>query len=337
MKKRKYTKKSDFWHKSCKPLSVFSIEFVKKFYPQKGGVYCANILKCSNNEIHRIVSHLDIKRIWRKTDPDVYKNINSPHFAYLLGLLWADGHITPNKYEIALSLVKNDGEIVLNSLTKDCPFHFKEKRFKKNGRASIIFRISDSGFHSFLTENDYIIKSGASADKILSKIPEHLKHYWWRGYNDGDGWFTVADRGVVTHGIVGCYNQNWCFANRLYESLGMKTKNIVKRVIRKSGHKCSLVILSNRADIVRFGDYIYQGYEEDQIGLKRKWIKYQKIHSKNQRHRSSIYKHVFYDKTIDKWVFQKVSGNKRLIRKSFATECEAYQASLVYLDKTVFQ
>jgi len=39
----------------------------------------------------------------------------------------------------------------------------------------------------YLVDNDYLVKSNASADKILSTIPEKFQHYFFRGLIDGDG------------------------------------------------------------------------------------------------------------------------------------------------------
>jgi len=43
--------------------------------------------------------------------------------------------------------------------------------------------------YEFLVDNDYKLKSYNSADKILSKIPNSLHHYFFRGLIDGDGCF----------------------------------------------------------------------------------------------------------------------------------------------------
>jgi len=41
--------------------------------------------------------------------------------------------------------------------------------------------------YDFLSENNYKEKSYVSATKILNKIPNNLKKYFFRGYFDGDG------------------------------------------------------------------------------------------------------------------------------------------------------
>jgi len=53
-------------------------------------------------------------------------------------------------------------------------------------------KIVDLGFKNpleLLVDNDYKLKSYNSADKILSKIPNSLHHYFFRGLIDGDGCF----------------------------------------------------------------------------------------------------------------------------------------------------
>ena len=107
----------------------------------------------------------------------------------------------------------------------------KWKFYKKTSHNTIPCRLTNKFIHNFLVENDYISKSTASADKILSKIPEHLKHYWWRGYFDGDGCFCKSNRSYIFT-ISSNIDQNWNFIDTLFNNLDIFYK--IKFVIRKT-------------------------------------------------------------------------------------------------------
>lgn len=195
----------------------------------------------------------------------------SPEFCYYLGYLWADGFIDRNPvgYGIYLEIQEEDGLSILDNLLSIMLFSIK-KRQRPGRKPSLTFSINSKVIKNFLFQNDYQNKSIASADKILSLIPESLKHYWFRGYFDGDGNFSVINQTVDNKfkrfeiSCYGSYNQNWTFIEKQLNDLNIQYK-IIKRV-RSSGLS-SLVLIGKRRDVIKFGKFLYQGKD---FGLKRK-------------------------------------------------------------------
>lgn len=204
-----------------------------------------------------------------------WADLTNPYICYILGFIWADGHVPNNKRAVRFSIVSQD--------FKDIKFIFELKegwklstsqRISKKWKLKEISIASTNSlrFKNFLVQNDYHIKSGASADKILAAIPENLQHYWWRGYFDGDGCF-YCGRKQTECSISGPYHQDWDFAVKMAESLNLKYAIRFRNKRINSGATSSFQI-RKRINMVNFGNYIYQG---EQFGLKRKYEKFLKI------------------------------------------------------------
>lgn len=205
-----------------------------------------------------------------KVNPNQFLNIDSPEIAYLLGFIWADGNISKMSYQISLSIQKEDADQIAHLFDRTGEWGIYNRK-RTTWKEESCFYISNKIIWSFLKENDYDIKSGASPDKILSKIPENLKHYWWRGYFDGDGSIGCGKGNQLV--LASVFFQDWSFCIDLFSKL-----NILKYSIRvskdniKSRH--SEFILQNMIGIDKFCRFIYQNYENDNIGLDRKYKKY---------------------------------------------------------------
>lgn len=208
-----------------------------------------------------------------KVDPRQFFNVVTPEVAYILGLLWADGYIYNNDkkraYKVVLETQYEDAIIFQKILSKtgEWPFYKRaRKKMKEQGR-SVCF---NEPLVRFLTENDYLVKSDASADKILEKIPRNLRHYWFRGLIDGDGGISKRD---YTVSIYSSLTQKWDYMEALCKELDIKSR--ISKKETDSGNASSFHISSMRSFLI-FLDYVYQGYPVDKIGLERKYLIYKK-------------------------------------------------------------
>jgi intein/homing endonuclease len=127
---------------------------------------------------------------------------------------------------------------------------------------------------NYLIENEYDKKSLTSPTKILSKIDNYLKPYFFRGLIDGDGCFSSKNRSYFS--ITGNIKQNWIDMEKLLNSLDIKYK--LTRKERKTGNS-SFIVISSKKDIIKLGDYIYGDYF-DGMGLNRKYKVYYEIKNK---------------------------------------------------------
>lgn len=186
--------------------------------------------------------------------------------AYLLGYIWGDGCLAKNYYRITIDTTD---DFLLPILEKTGRWNCYT-RIRKNWKKSYMFYASSKTLHTYLHNYDYRSKFN-SASKIINTIPDHLKHYWFRGLSDADGCFYIKKppNQLNQFSIAGPYDQNWDFIENLFKQLNIKYT--IKQQIYKT-HKSSIIRTTNKQNILDFGNYIYQDY--DCLGLYRKYEKF---------------------------------------------------------------
>lgn len=275
-------------------------EFLIKNYSKIGSRICAESLKLKISSICNKAYKLKLKvnskvrsknysNSRRKTLlTDEYQkiandfiNFNTPEHVYVLGLIWADGHISKNRNRITCSIVQEDGENLKDIFLKVAPWQIRIINKKsKDGykrKPQMCFQISNYILTDFLKNNGYISKSWESADKILSKIPEHLKYYWFRGLIDGDG-----NVGEYCFSISSGIKQDWKYMKRICKKLNIKY--YIYQDIRKNKGTSNFRI-SKLKNIYPFGNFIYKNRETDNIGLDRKYKQWITIKNKEINNR----------------------------------------------------
>lgn len=229
-------------------------------------------LKLTKEDIHAInVRRRILKPDQYKVNCDQFSNVQTPEVAYILGLLWADGTIKTKCYVTRIGLTKDDFDCISYIFDKTGEWGSSLSNFH-NRRPAIVRYTCNKLLWTYLYDNDYYIKSGASADKILSKIPDYLKHYWWLGYSDGDGCFSKSGANHIFQ-IASVIDQDWAFVEDLFQKLGISRYDI-DQIIKKNGHRSSSIRINKAFDIEKFGNYIYSSYLNDRIGLLRKYNKF---------------------------------------------------------------
>lgn len=272
---------------------------LKSFYYKKGGIFCSKIVGLTDRQVinragklglklskerKRVKQSINSKIGWETHKFNVDENnfiINfTPQSAYVLGILWADGNLNnkSQRHAICLEIVAKDAKNIKKTFMSTGKWGIYGRI--RSGRQSLT-KICTNNFklYNFLEDNDYEIKTGASANKILNKIPTELHQYWWRGFFDGDGCFYVNKKNRCFQlSLAGSFSQNWDFAEELLNKLEIKTFGIKRREQKLKnggiGHS-SIVIITNREDIVKFGNFIYG--IDDKIGFKRKKKKFSEI------------------------------------------------------------
>lgn len=226
-------------------------------------------------------------------------DFNDPENIYLLGYLWADGCI--QKYGISLEIKEEDFIDIEHIFIKYGINKFKVRQRMRDGKLfgkpQKSVYISGKELATFLIENDYKIKSQTTPTKILSKIPEELKHYFWRGFFDGDGCFYMGDRNEIA--FWGTENQDWADLTNLLNKL--EINYTYTKYKRKSGKHCSsCLIFRKREFILSFGSYIWSGYK---IGLNRKYNKFLQFKEKlkTMRVKNSQYHGIVFNIRNNKW------------------------------------
>ena len=260
---------------------------------------------------------------------------------YLLGFLWADGWIVDGGYyhTVAMWLKKSDFDQIEHLFREGGINTFYEKQRYKNGKkfgnVGKGMRLQSKEIVNFLIENDYKVKSFVSPTKILSKIPNELKYYFWRGYIDGDGCISsLPHRRELA--IWSTIEQDWSEVINLFAKLGVSKYQIYKYRRKKGKHKSSVIRMGSVKDIKLVGDYIYQSY--DNIGLKRKYLSYQNILEmipSLKLTKTSQYKGVCFNNRNQKWKSQVYnSTTKKDIHLGWCnTELDAHNIRKNYMKK----
>lgn len=216
------------------------------------------------------------KKNKNKIDYSLFNKNFTKESAYILGLLWADGHIREEKKLTTINCSEIDINDVVSVFFKTGDWLLSKtiKKTHNNKEVKNQKRISTTtwGLFEILKDNDYLIKSYSSPNKILNLIPNELKKYWFRGYLDGDGCIKLGKKYGVEVVFAGNYEQDWCFMVDLCIELDIKF-SIDKRVVEKG--KYSHFRINKKNDVKKICDYIYSEY--DNLGFSRKFKKYLEV------------------------------------------------------------
>lgn len=236
---------------------------------------CADYLNISLMAVSRIANRYGIKKASIFTDINI--DLHLPEFIYFLGFAWADAHVRREgrKYTFSLEIQKEDADTILPVINKLGYFTIKN-RIRSNRKVITSFKTGNEKLGLFLAESGFQEKSNIEPTKILEKIPENLRYYWWRGFFDGDGCICISGR-YRSLSFSGRFDYEWTEIKKILELLKIKYKRRIR--IHKNG-STSLIECFKKKDIFTFFKYIYpSGY--DGVGLQRKYSKF--IISQNQQ------------------------------------------------------
>lgn len=222
-----------------------------------------------------------------------FETVRKPEVAYLLGLLWADGYLKPN-YALRIKANREDLESlesVFNSVGTWGVYDYNPIGGRKPQR---IIEITDKNLGQILENFGFLDKSHISACKMLNSIPDELKHYWFRGYFDGDGGICIYKKYPQVN-FSGGYEQDFTFLFNQLNKLEIGF-HYVQRKNDKS--QSGAVTLNSRQGVKVFSDYIYQG---KQFGLKRKKIKFETALKTENFQRNILYTFNSKSLTLAQW------------------------------------
>lgn len=200
-----------------------------------------------------------------------FSSITSPDISYILGLLWADGYLSDGKKSYSINILANrlDLEEVLPLFNKVGVWSIYERN-SENRQPRLQIHYSSKSLWELFKDYGYADKSICSAETVLKHIPDPLKHYWFRGYFDGDGSIRVGKTsGTVT--FTGAYKQDFTFIKCLLKALGIDYNECQTYYERGS---FSQINFSGKEQLKIFYDYVYKG---SAFGFSRKREKFEML------------------------------------------------------------
>jgi hypothetical protein len=318
--------------KLSKNIKAEEIEYLKSNYGKIFGSEICKQLKWSSSKLERATRALGLKSKLQKrknnANIELISKLEDPEILYILGYIWADGYIQRKKkiknnkkidndflFQMAkLTIVSEDFKDIENYFSKFGKYSIKHEK-RGDFKPTSTWFLCDTTFCEWLCKFNYHEKSLKGPEKILNAIPENLRHYWWRGYFDGDGHIILATNFRSSVSISANFDYNWSFLNLFLNGIDFK----INKITNKKGHKHSIASC-NSFKSKKFLDYIYQNVEKDNIGLKRKRERYFLSKQYIFKDKKNKNKYVYYVERRNKW---SLSIKKLGVQILFETEAEA--------------
>ena len=204
-----------------------------------------------------------------------FDEINTQNKAYILGLLYADGNVTKNKYAMQLSLQEDDKHIldeIKNELKTDIPLYYKERHDHLKNVYCLI--INNMHMHQALI-NKGVIPQKTFFVQYPDFLDKNLIRHFIRGYFDGDGCFYYGkrkDRKNSYHALFSiCGTVYLCngIKNILENELGVHCR--ISYCHNKTESPIRSLTVSGTKNVQKVLDWLY---EDAEMYLKRKHNKY---------------------------------------------------------------
>lgn len=211
---------------------------------------------------------------WKKINDEInYKSdqflIEDFYVAYFLGFAWGDGYLSKrnNRFYLNLSIEKNDAAYLEEILIKTKISYWKSQVSQPNRKPQMSFTIKDAIFNAFLGKMNFNKKSTEPPISLLGRIPDKFLYAFYLGFSDADGCFYLNKKNYLYHYVMsGPFNYDWSFFTKKLTDLNIKSS--ILRKTFKNGNQASYVRISNRKEIVKLINFLYQ--ENLLSGLQRK-------------------------------------------------------------------
>lgn len=176
------------------------LKFLKDNYEKYGVNYCVEKLKVNRRRIISKANSLGLKtniviksenKNKLKVNYDLFNNNFTKESVYILGLLWADGHVRKENKTTSISCIESDINEVIPIFLKTGNWMISNsiKKYFNNNQVKTQKKISTTtwGLFNILEKYGFLNKSIGCPINLLNIIPYNLKKYWFRGFLDGDG------------------------------------------------------------------------------------------------------------------------------------------------------
>ena len=223
-------------------------------------------------------NNLTVDRYTYHFNEHYFDKIDSKEKAYLMGLLWADGHNRVKSGEIIIELQENDKDLLekINRLTENERPLRKIELSKKNERWKNQYRLEwISKYTSGVLELYGMVQNKSLVLEFPDCIEDYLYSAFILGYVDGDGCISLSkENRYISLSMVGTR----MFLNRVSEIINeyLGIEGNINRDERARKPICTLRY-GKRDDVNKILNWLYSDME---IFMKRKYDKYQQFLTK---------------------------------------------------------
>jgi len=153
----------------------------------------------SNLKFYPNVDHSKYRKY--QIDESVFETIDTEEKAYWLGMLYADGNVSDRSNDIEVTLQAEDYNHLLklrDFFKTDKPVYKKDKKkYDKTYEGYRLIICSKKIKQDLIRLGCLPRKSHILQFPTTEQVPEHLMSHFVRGYFDGDGCITFANKGVT--------------------------------------------------------------------------------------------------------------------------------------------
>ena len=177
--------------------SIEELDYIRNHYVKDGSIIVGKALNRSHRHVGSMASHLGIKRGWGKVRIRKYA-INDRFFntwgrksAYIVGLILADGNLSPSGREFSIS--SKDIELLekaKRALESEQPIR------KINGKNLYMLSIGNKRMVNDLEKIG--ITQNKSKTLTMPDVPDEYFFDFLRGYIDGDGMIDYRHKKGIT-------------------------------------------------------------------------------------------------------------------------------------------
>lgn len=259
------------------------LEVLTCLYPQHGAKYCAELLRRSEDSVawkahslglcvtkrRRSAAHSQFRPKLTKVAAINFVNFRDEKVVYLLGLLWADGHLNnkSQKYRIAIEAVSSDLDET-DYIFASTGEWGKYVRNRKNRKSQTLRVTSNKELFEFLASHNYLKKATAPCT-IVGSMPINFVRFFVLGLLDGDGCWYFNDNNYLAQCVfTGAFNTDWSWLKKILEGMHV-TYSIKSKFTKKQ--KYSQLIVAKHSHVKRLGEFLYSDHN---IGFLRKRKKF---------------------------------------------------------------
>jgi intein/homing endonuclease len=212
-------------------------------------------------------------------DINDYVSVEKEEIAYILGLIWADGHVTFANNNSRTPIVKHSCVSYDSAISDNIFKYLKWRGFYSNNYKSLgknemsINWISSRELGNYLISENYRNKNNGT---YIYKRFERLKSHFLRGFFDGDGCFTISKSGnkykQISIYFSSTHDQDWKFITDILDDINVEYKY---RICEDKLGKSSQISIKKTESIINLCNFMYK--DSEGIRLERKYSKYQEF------------------------------------------------------------